>query len=62
MDAHNPKDIVRRGYDAVSLRYDQVYGAETTYQRLLGDLRRRTPAAAPCWTWGAEAGCRSPAL
>ena len=53
MDAPNPKDIVRRGYDAVSLRYDQVYGAETTYQRLLGDLRRRTPAG------GLDLGCGS---
>ncbi|MEH0424060.1 hypothetical protein [Streptomyces sp. B21-083] len=41
MDANNPKDIVRRGYDAVSLRYGETYGAGTKYQQLLGDLRRR---------------------
>ena len=56
MDAHNPKDIVRRGYDAVSLRYDQVYGAETTYQRLLGDLRRRTPAGGTVLDLGCGSG------
>lgn len=44
MDITDPKDMVRRGYDAVSLRYDEVYGAETKYQSLLGDFCRRVPA------------------
>ncbi|MER6711489.1 methyltransferase domain-containing protein [Streptomyces sp. NPDC000877] len=44
MDTIDPKDVVRRGYDAVSRRYDEVYGAGTKYASLLGDLRRRLPA------------------
>lgn len=39
----DPKDIVRRGYDAVSLRYDEAYGAETKYRAWLSDLGRRLP-------------------
>jgi ubiquinone/menaquinone biosynthesis C-methylase UbiE len=42
MDSTAAKDIVRRGYDALSERYDQAYGAETKYRpwldRLLKDL------------------------
>lgn len=43
VDMGDPKDIVRRGYDAVSLRYDEAYGAETKYRAWLSDLGRRIP-------------------
>jgi SAM-dependent methyltransferase len=35
----DPKEIVRRGYDAASVRYDQEYGGTTKYQAWLGQLR-----------------------
>jgi len=40
----DPRDVVRRGYDAVSARYDEQYGGETKYQAWLGELRERLPA------------------
>lgn len=48
--------MVRRGYDAVSLRYDEVYGAETKYQSLLGDLCRRVPAGGTVLDVGCGSG------
>ncbi|MET7655653.1 class I SAM-dependent methyltransferase [Streptomyces sp. NPDC005486] len=56
MDIADPKDVVRRGYDAVSLRYDEVYGAETKYQSLLGDLCRRIPAGGTVLDLGCGSG------
>ncbi|WP_432165497.1 class I SAM-dependent methyltransferase [Streptomyces sp. bgisy031] len=56
MDITDPKDLVRRGYDAVSLRYDAAYGAETKYQSLLGDLRRRIPAGGTVLDLGCGSG------
>ncbi|WP_327721754.1 class I SAM-dependent methyltransferase [Streptomyces sp. NBC_00490] len=56
MDISDPKDVVRRGYDAVSLRYDEVYGAETKYQSLLGDLCRRVPAGGTVLDVGCGSG------
>ncbi|GAA1589868.1 class I SAM-dependent methyltransferase [Kribbella sancticallisti] len=42
MDAESAKDLVRRGYDALSARYDDSYQGETKYeawiQELLEDL------------------------
>jgi SAM-dependent methyltransferase len=34
---------VRRGYDAVSVRYDQEYGGETKYSAWLSELGERIP-------------------
>lgn len=42
VDIEDPKDIVRRGYDAVSRRYGE--GAETKYRPWISDLLRRIPA------------------
>ncbi|MFG2729006.1 class I SAM-dependent methyltransferase [Streptomyces canus] len=56
MNMQHPKDIVRRGYDAVSLRYDETYGAETKYQQLLGDLCRRVPAGGTVLDLGCGSG------
>ncbi|MET8332042.1 methyltransferase domain-containing protein [Streptomyces sp. NPDC005181] len=44
MDIEDPKDLVRRGYDALSLRYDQAYAAETKYQPWISELIGRIPA------------------
>ncbi|MGW1160130.1 class I SAM-dependent methyltransferase [Streptomyces sp. NPDC002519] len=56
MDITDPKDVVRRGYDAVSLRYDEAYGAETKYQSLLVDLCRRIPAGGTVLDLGCGSG------
>jgi ubiquinone/menaquinone biosynthesis C-methylase UbiE len=46
MDSEAAKDLVRRGYDALSVRYDEAYGGDTKYQawlaELLGDLPRES--------------------
>ncbi|MCZ9342254.1 methyltransferase domain-containing protein [Streptomyces sp. TRM76130] len=56
MDLTDPKDLVRRGYDAVSPRYDEAYGAETKYQSLLGDLCQRIPAGGSVLDLGCGSG------
>ncbi|CAL9348721.1 Ubiquinone biosynthesis O-methyltransferase, mitochondrial [Streptomyces sp. enrichment culture] len=56
MDGADPKDVVRRGYDAVSLRYDEVYGAGTKYRSLLDDLCRRIPAGGTVLDLGCGSG------
>lgn len=38
MDNEAAKDLVRRGYDALSARYDQAYGGDTKYQAWLAEL------------------------
>ncbi len=37
----DPKDLVRRGYDLLSLRYDQEYGSDTKYQSWITSLNAR---------------------
>ncbi|MFF4506965.1 class I SAM-dependent methyltransferase [Streptomyces sp. NPDC001401] len=56
MDIKDPKDVVRRGYDAVSRRYDDAYGGDTKYEALLGDLRRRIPAGSAVLDVGCGSG------
>lgn len=56
VDAEDPKEIVRRGYDAVSLRYDEAYGAETKYRQWLDDLCRRIPAGGSVLDLGCGSG------
>jgi SAM-dependent methyltransferase len=41
--SETPKDIVQRGYDAVSARYDQEFGGATKYRAWLDELRDRLP-------------------
>ncbi|MGW3071447.1 hypothetical protein [Kitasatospora sp. NPDC001132] len=31
MDVEDPKDVVRRGYDLLSVRYERAFGGETKY-------------------------------
>lgn len=56
VDATDPKDIVRRGYDVVSLRYDEAYGAETKYHSLLVDLCGRVPTGGTVLDVGCGSG------
>jgi SAM-dependent methyltransferase len=44
MDPDDPKEVVRRGYDALSHRYDEAFGAETKYQGWLDDVCALLPA------------------
>lgn len=38
MTVENPKDLVRRGYDALSLRYDEAYDSTTKYRSWIAGL------------------------
>ncbi|MFI6654482.1 class I SAM-dependent methyltransferase [Streptomyces sp. NPDC050523] len=55
-ETEDPKDVVRRGYDAVSRLYDDAYGAETKYAALLGDLCRRIPVGSAVLDLGCGSG------
>jgi SAM-dependent methyltransferase len=52
----DPGEVVRRGYDAVSVRYDQEYGGETKYQALLSELHERIPASGTVLDLGCGSG------
>ncbi|MFE1029633.1 class I SAM-dependent methyltransferase [Streptomyces sp. NPDC058818] len=56
MDTGDPKDMVRRGYDAVAARYDEAYGGGTKYGPWLDDLRRRLPAGGTVLDLGCGGG------
>lgn len=56
MEMKDPKDIVRRGYDAVSIRYDEEFGGETKYQRWLSELCDRVPAGGAVLDLGCGSG------
>jgi SAM-dependent methyltransferase len=52
----DPRDVVRRGYDAVSARYDEAYGSETKYQAWLSELRQRIPVGGGVLDLGCGSG------
>ncbi|MDX3229211.1 class I SAM-dependent methyltransferase [Streptomyces sp. ME19-01-6] len=56
MDIEDPKELVRRGYDALSLRYDQAYDAETKYQRWISERSGRIPAGGTVLDLGCVSG------
>ncbi|MFF2131772.1 class I SAM-dependent methyltransferase [Streptomyces olivochromogenes] len=56
MDIEDPKELVRRGYDALSLRYDQAYGSETKYQPWISELSGRIPAGSTVLDLGCGSG------
>ncbi len=56
MPAEDPKDVVRRGYDAVSVRYDEQYRGASKYQPWLAELRERIPAGAAVLDLGCGSG------
>lgn len=45
MEPEDAKEVVRRGYDALSVRYDEAYGGETKYGDWIGELVGRLGAA-----------------
>ncbi len=51
----DPRDIVRRGYDALSVRYEQC-GGETKYGPWLSELRERIPAGGAVLDLGCGSG------
>lgn len=55
-DPQDPKDVVRRGYDAVSERYDKEYGGETKYSAWLVELAERVPAGGAVLDLGCGSG------
>lgn len=52
----NPREIVRRGYDAVSTRYDQHFDGEHKYRAWLTELRDRVPAGGAVLDLGCGSG------
>jgi SAM-dependent methyltransferase len=54
--AEDPRDVVRRGYDAVSVRYDEAYGGEAKYADWLGELGRCVPAGGAVLDLGCGSG------
>jgi cyclopropane fatty-acyl-phospholipid synthase-like methyltransferase len=52
----DPKEIVRRGYDAVSASYDQAFGGATKYQAWLSQLRDAIPAGGTVLDLGCGSG------
>ncbi|MBL1118990.1 class I SAM-dependent methyltransferase [Streptomyces sp. 110] len=56
MDIDDPKDVVRRGYDALSRHYEQSYATETKYRPWLDTLQQRIPPAATVLDLGCGCG------
>ncbi len=56
MIPEDPREIVRRGYNAASVRYDEHYGGETKYQTWLDDLRAELPAGGAVLDLGCGSG------
>ncbi|MGH3760159.1 class I SAM-dependent methyltransferase [Actinophytocola sp.] len=52
----DPKALVRRGYDALSTRYDEAYGASTKYRPWLASLIAALPPAAAVVDLGCGSG------
>ncbi|MFD8205875.1 class I SAM-dependent methyltransferase [Streptomyces sp. NPDC059695] len=45
MDVGDPKELVRRGYDVLSERYERAFGSETKYGAWIEELLGRLPEA-----------------
>jgi SAM-dependent methyltransferase len=56
MEAEHPKEVVRRGYDAVSMRYDKWSNGETKYSAWLSELGQRVPAGGAVLDLGCGSG------
>ena len=56
MVTEDPREVVRRGYDALSDRYDEHYDGPAKYQAWLGELRERLPAGRAVLDLGCGSG------
>lgn len=56
MDNETAKDVVRRGYDALSARYDEAYGGETKYSDWLDEILTRLPGQSAVLDLGCGSG------
>ncbi len=56
MDSESSKEIVRRGYEAVSLHYDHAYGGDAKYRSQLDELLGRLPTAGSVLDLGCGSG------
>ncbi|MER7766737.1 class I SAM-dependent methyltransferase [Kitasatospora sp. NPDC096140] len=56
MDVEDPKDLVRRGYDLLSTRYERAFGSETKYGSWIGQLLDRIPDTATVLDVGCGTG------
>lgn len=56
MATEDPKDVVRRGYDAVSVRYDEWSDGETKYSAWLAEIGERIPEGASVLDLGCGSG------
>ncbi len=52
----DPKEIVRRGYDALSVRYDEAYGGESKYRAWIDKLLERLDAGSRVLDVGCGSG------
>lgn len=56
MTADDPKQLVRRGYDALSIRYDEATGADAKYNDWIGTLMARLEPASRVLDIGCGSG------
>ena len=56
MVTEDPREVVRRGYDALSVCYDEQGGGETKYRPWLSELRERIPAGGAVLDLGCGSG------
>ncbi|WP_345695340.1 class I SAM-dependent methyltransferase [Kitasatospora terrestris] len=56
MDVENPKEVVRRGYDALSERYERAFGSGTKYGPWIEELLGRLPESAAVLDIGCGTG------
>lgn len=56
MDVEDPKELVRRGYDALSEHYERVFGSETKYASWIEELLGRLPEAGTVLDLGCGSG------
>lgn len=56
MDNETAKEVVRRGYDVLSARYDEAYGGETKYRDWLDEILTRLPRSSRVLDLGCGSG------
>ena len=56
VSTEDPKELVRRGYDALSEHYDRAFGGESKYRTWLAELDRQISSAARVLDLGCGSG------